>query len=251
MQAKVLLRALLVTAMASATAFYGMAASADSVQSVSSVVLSVTATSGSNTGTWQLRSLDLPDPAASIITWASSGPINIMSGADVLATLDQVNVRIDSDPQVSLSFAATAGSADTLFTFNSAVVSFAPITNPAASATAAITLTDNTGDGASLTGQYAGNSASYSADTNLGNYAMLVPNTAVTSPFGSNTSLGSTSGAISGGVSSINSSFSFLLTKYDSASGTSNFSVVPEPGSLLALATGLAGMMGVAFRRRA
>lgn len=163
--------------------------------------------------------------------------------------VDHLEAWLDSDPQVLLNFGVTAGAIDTTFTISSATVNFGALLNPSASASAAVTLTDGNGNGATFTGGYAGNTLSYTADTDLGNYAQLVPNVSAGS-FLSNTSSGWTALPIVGSVTQMSSEFKFTVTKFDSASGTSNFTIVPEPAGLLAMASGLLGMAGL-LRRRA
>jgi len=175
-------------------------------------------------------------------TWELDAPY-VKSGY----TINNLKVTLDSDPQVLFSFAVTAGNTNTTFTFSSDVVSFGAITNPSASASAAITLTDNNGDGASLMGKYAGNTSSYRADTNLGNYAYLVPNLTA-GAFSTANGNGSLNTPIAGNVTDMSTEFKFVVTRLDSASGTSNFTIVPEPASIIGLAAGFVGLLSM--RRR-
>ncbi len=182
--------------------------------------------------------------------WKLSDKMSVYNpDQSLLFEVDHLEAWLDSDPQILLSFAVTAGNTDTTFTFTSATVNFAALTNPAATATAAITLTDSNGNGGTFTGGYAGNTLAYTADTDLGNYATLVPNGSVGS-FLSGTSSGNLIAPISGTVTQMTSEFKFTVTRFDTASGTSNFTIVPEPAGLLAMASGLLGMAGL-LRKRA
>ncbi len=199
-------------------------------------LIEVHVSSEGHAGSWLLEVAPTSDP----FYWALAAPVEIYSTAEpsrLLATIDSLNVEVDGDPQVLLNFAVTAGAVNTTFAINSASVSFAALNNPQSFATAAITLTDNNGDGASLSGLFAGNKA-YQATYNGGSEFASLVSPIVTDPDSSN--IGSQrnplSGtvAIPGSVSSIQTGLSFVLSATDAASGTTRFTViVPEPSTMV------------------
>ena len=216
--------------------------------SLTGPLLSITAIAAGKTAIWELGWDQFPALVNGKGSWSSPGVIELKDNGDLVASLNSINVFYDVDPSVQLNFSVTAGNTVTTFTFTSSTVVFTPLVNPVATATAAVTVTDNTGNGATLTGLLPGGKV-YRADTDLGNYALLV-NGVSAGMFQSNTANESLAGVINGTVSSISSQFSFTLTPLDGASGTSSFTVVPEPGSLVALGSALAGFAGLALRRR-
>jgi hypothetical protein len=196
-------------------------------------------------------------------TWSTLAPIEIRSNdnpADVLAWIDGLSVTYVEDPQVQLNFAVTAGTSATTFTISSATLNFPTIVNPQAFATAALTLTDGDSDGALLTGLFPGSTAyeaRYGAATPTAVFADLVsPITAPADDSATGLQRLPMSGRVPilGSVGSIESQFRFVLSANDSASGTSRFDVIPEiipePSTVVLLATGLAGMLLVRWRMR-
>jgi len=216
--------------------------------SLTGPLLSITAIAEGKTAKWELGWEQFPALVNGKGSWSSPGVIELKDNGDLIASLNSINVFYDVDPSVQLNFSVTAGNTVTTFTFTSSTVLFTPLVNPVATATAAVTVTDNTGNGATLTGLLPGGKV-YRADTDLGNYALLV-NGVSAGMFQSKTANESLAGVIAGTVSSISSQFSFTLTSLDGASGTSSFTVIPEPGSLVALGSALAGFAGLALRRR-
>ena len=179
-------------------------------------------------------------------TWnaGTSWSYDFWSGTELLGSISGLRVEYVSDPQVTVNFAAQAGALDTTFTFSSGLLTFAPITNGTATASAGITVTDGNANGALLTGNHAGGFA-YRADYNglvpTGiNYAQYM--TSISAPALSGASDAGNSGPTSlGGVQSdMSAQFAFTLSRRDSASGTSTFEIVPSPAGLALL--GLAGL---------
>jgi len=217
-------------------------------QSLTGPLLSITAIAEGKTAKWELGWEQFPALVNGKGSWSSPGVIELKENGHPIASLNSINVFYDVDPSVQLNFSVTAGNTVTTFTFTSSTVVFTPLVNPVATATAAVTVTDNNGNGVTLTGLLPGGKV-YRADTDLGNYALLV-NGVSAGMFQSKTANESLAGVIAGTVSSISSQFSFTLTSLDGASGTSSFTVIPEPGSLVALGSALAGFAGLALRRR-
>jgi len=172
-------------------------------------------------------------------------------GGTLIATLSGIHMDIYDDPQVVLNFSAHSNFGDMKFVFTSALVSFGALSNPTASASAGITLTDNNFNGALLAGQES-NGAAYWANYNGltpggTNYASFFNAVSATALEGTHTDLANMGPTpLAGSVSSMSAQFDFMLSAFDAASGTSNFNIVPAPGALALL--GLGGL--VATRRR-
>jgi hypothetical protein len=155
-----------------------------------------------------------------------------------------------STPQVTLGFAVTAGSATTSFDIRSALLSFATLYNPTGKATVGMNVSDRAPfGGATLTGTGLGLGGAYVAQYNGAvpggtMFNELITTPVVVAPFGQTPASGDTGWqSIAGAVSDISTQLSFTLTARDSASGTSNFEILPEPASLVLLA-------GLALLRR-
>lgn len=194
--------------------------------------------------------------------WVLVGPpVNILGpGNVVLGTLTQASMTLrDTNVLAASSFAVTAGQSNTTFTLNSALVTFGSITNAQARASAGLTVTDNTGNGASVTGNRPGGavfSAQYNGLAPAGStFADLIAGPLVEpGGFGSestNQSFPAAPGAfsaIAGSVGSVSTMWDFTVTANDQASGTSVFVLVPTPASLALL--GMSGLV-LGGRRRA
>jgi hypothetical protein len=229
--------------------FAGRSAHATAISSA----LIVTAQEGADSGSWQMNF-----SSSNPVVWNSSGPINIYSSSHpslFLGSLDAASLSLNSDPNVSLAFAVTAGGADTTFSISSPIVSFGALTNPQGFATAGITLTDNDGNGASFTGlfpgpkgyqaQYNGRSAVF---TNLISPITAGPDAATATTSERFPVTGTT--VVPGVVNDIESQWFFVLSANDSASGTSRFNVVPEPSSMVLAVLGFVGLVAWGWRRR-
>jgi len=217
-------------------------------------IVRIEATTGQLSGAaeWLFTAIDTIDETWEWSLPVGEGQVPIVADDQLLGTVDLLELALATDPGVSLTFHVTAGSADTAFTITSTTVSFPAITHPWAFATAAITVTDNNSDGATLTGLFTGTKA-YEARYNAAEivWADLISPVSAAVDF-SNTgqerqpALGRV--VIPATVDSIVSEYKFNLTAYDSASGTSRFDViVPEPATMGFLAFG--GLLASCRRR--
>jgi MYXO-CTERM domain-containing protein len=212
---------------------------------ISDPVISIHASSSLGAGT-----LNIPYDASHynstthIYNWSMPSETDIMGdNGMIIATVSQLSTFIMNDPVVNVGFVLTAGAANTTLSIQSATLTFAALTGASGQASAQIGATDTDGNGATITGGFAGN-LGYQASTNVGTFATLVPGFNV-GMFGSSNQNGNQPVTAIGTVSSMSSEFNFTVTANDSASGSSVFVVTPEPASLALLALG-----GLAFLRR-
>lgn len=186
-----------------------------------------------------------------------SDPTKFLSFGDDGGTLRSLTIEVDADPQVSLSFDYVAGPSGNKVVVTPNIVSFPALTNPMGRATAAITVTDRNGDGAFVSGMHDGRMyQTYYAMENVPTVAYftsLIDGPITVPAYLSDTRHESCDWQVlTGDVKWICSEFAFNLSPEDSASGTSVFIVqpVPEPGSMVALLSGCAGLLGFIRRRR-
>ena len=232
-----------------ALAVFALPASACPISDVAATTVTLRVDTGLDSGemSWVLKpDADNPDR----FSWELTAPVTISGASGPLAVISSFDIQTDNDPEVKYNFNITALSDGTI-SFLSPTVSFAPITNPTAFATAAITLTDGNSDGATLTGGFAGGAA-YQARYNSSTVWASLLTTPITAAADSSSvaadrSPGTGYATIADTVSSIEEEFSFWLDAGDQASGTSRFVVTPEPATLALLALGVAGMV---LRRR-
>jgi hypothetical protein len=154
------------------------------------------------------------------------------------AEIEKLVLKMNADPEVGIEFATRAGYSATTYSFLSDVVTFGALVNPTASASAAISLTDRTGNGATITGLFDGGKVHQAKYNGSSVFANLV--SGYSAPSGASPTGYEQTGTevISGSVSSIESEFRFTLSARDSASGTSTFAVIPEPATIAILAIG-------------
>jgi hypothetical protein len=191
------------------------------------------------------------DPATQRWTYDQSGARTVFStDGHPLASFSGLSMFLASDPAISLGFSLQGGSTPTLVTISSALLTFPTMTNPTGHSSAAMTITDTSGDGtgATMHGNYGsfGYQANYNGLVPAGsNYSLHIPDFATVPPGTTNSENGNNNAGIPGIVSSMSASWSFVITPFDSASGTSNFTIVPAPGVLALL-----GIGGLAVSRR-
>ena len=205
--------------------------------------------SGDSSGSWTLEyNPELYDEETGWYRWALDEPVTLFNDADEeVATINNMSININVDPIIALNYAVTAGAAPVNFTISSALVAFAPINNGQIAASAQMGMTDNNGDGGTLTTNFGGKG--YMANYNGAgpvpagtNYASLVSGFSV-GVFGSNNvSEGNPPGGglnpFVGAISTMASAFSFGVTAQDSSTGTSIYVVTPEPASMMLLGLG-------------
>lgn len=179
-------------------------------------------------------------------------------GLTVIGTIYSLGYDAKPDPQVILNFSCKAGAADTTFSFKTGTDVTAQVVDPVARASASLTLTDNSvpSNGAYATGNFGGKV--YQATYNTTSvFTSLVNSFSVNA--GSTTASdndpldGISYRPVAGSITRMDAEYNFVLKKFDSASGTSNYVMlasVPEPSSILALAMGMCGLIGFAVRKR-
>lgn len=185
--------------------------------------------------------------------WELENPIELIDPYNnrVIGTLLEASTTLIGDPQISLGFLVQAGDVKTDFEISSALLSF-PTINPAEGrASSQVTLTDLDGDGAAFSGGHSGKGyiAQYNGYVPNGSTFTKLIGNFVAPPGGSNgisenDPLDGSFRAISGDVNNMSTQFRFSLSAFDTASGTSNFEIVPEPASIALL-----GLVGLALRR--
>jgi hypothetical protein len=162
------------------------------------------------------------------------------------------------DPAVNANFNVTAGISNTTFTVNSSFVSFGTINPAIGLATAAVGVTDSAtfGDVGAITlvglqpggnlfsARFNGSSQTF-ADLILGSTVGVAPGGS-TSFTGNNASFPGYDALPGGSADDMQSQFKFTLSRFDRASGTSTFEIIPAPGA--AAMFGIAGLL--AGRRR-
>ncbi len=174
--------------------------------------------------------------------------------------LQSVTLAIDGDPEVHLDFHYVSSTSYpwTNFTMTSQVVSFPTMSAARAAATAAVTVTDLDGDGATLVGAYGGQiyRAYYGTDTGLyppsGCIDMLAG--PLSADAWASSSADDTMGplTVTDACSFIQSQYKFSLTSNTAVDGVSlfTFQAVPEPSSVFSLVGGLSGLLLALTRRR-
>jgi MYXO-CTERM domain-containing protein len=183
------------------------------------------------------------------------GDVDITSDdGRVLATLSRASVNIFADPVINMNFNVQAANQNTIFTVTSGLLSFPTINGAIGAASAGVTVTDVNGDGGTL--------APDGADMYRAHYNGQIPGgTLFTTLLGGPVSAGafqsgSATDEFPGGgnfvgigdpVTSMSAQWSFTVSAFDLASGSSTFIVVPTPAGAALL--GVAGLV-IGRRRR-
>ncbi|MCL4741811.1 MAG: PEP-CTERM sorting domain-containing protein [Phycisphaerales bacterium] len=186
--------------------------------------------------------------------WNLDAPIDIKTqSGDVLATLGTASVTFIADPVIHLNFNVQANNQNTVFSVGSGLLSFPTLFNAKGAASAAVSITDVNGNGVTFTPDAAGAHLShYNGEVPGGTpFASLLNSGFSAGAFATDTASDEFPGGggyapIGVGVDDMSARWSFTLTAFDLASGTSVYTIIPAPGSLALL--GLGGL--VASRRR-
>ncbi|MCY2924073.1 MAG: PEP-CTERM sorting domain-containing protein [Planctomycetota bacterium] len=203
------------------------------VPATANMIFTIRASSGDASA---LQQFEIPCNGG-VADWTLAAPITMMAGNTPLGKITELSLQTDSEPYVNLKWAVEAGPTDTTFDFSTAVVSFSPLTNPQAYASAGVILTGDS-DGATITGLFDGGKiyqARYNGGTVYANLAGGFTVGADTTEFHGDRDPASGYRTIIGSVYSIESQMKFTLSAGDMASATSRFEVIPEPATLFAL----------------
>ncbi len=216
-------------------------------------IFTITAQCSYGQATWRISGdVDLKDGEQ--FHWRLERPVQLIDPYTgwVVGTLQDAYTTLVGDPQISLGFLVQAGDVQTDFEISSALLSF-PTINPARGrASSQVTLTDLDGDGARFLGGRSGKGylAQYNGYVPNGSTFTALIGDFVAPPGGSNAlsendPFDGSFRAIAGDVNNMSSQFRFSLSAFDTASGTSNFEIIPEPASIALL-----GLVGLTLLRR-
>ncbi|MCC6228235.1 MAG: hypothetical protein IT432_03305 [Phycisphaerales bacterium] len=182
-------------------------------------------------------------------TWNSTSALQIKSmSGNVIGELDNCHFGFFADPVVTLFFDVTAGNSLTSFQIMSGVLNFPAIVNGQAKASSAVTVTDNNGNGVTMTGTESGGNmyrAAYNGQP--GTTFATLNGGPISAGVWDSTNNNAAQGfqMVPGAVTSIWAEYAFKLSAHDSASATSTFVIIPSPGAMA-----LGGLALLASRRR-
>lgn len=191
-------------------------------------------------------------------TWGDptlSDPSKFIALGDSGLVLQSLTVGFDGDPVVKLKFSVANTTDLTKDCYYSALLdNFGTIHGAIGTATAGVTVTDCSGDGALATGIFDGcfYRASYNTETSNPQVFKSLVSGPITAEADRGNAVAQTWPweAMGNPVTDMQAEFGFRLSPNDSASGTSSFTVVPEPGAIAGMLSGMLGLAGFVFRRR-
>ena len=235
-----------------------VAASAVAQAGITDPGLVITASNANGSGTYQvfLSNGSWTTTNSPNDTWSWQSPVGgydiFDDNFNVVAHVDNMYCNMVADPQITVNFSVNSTSLATHFTISSGILSFGAINPAQGRATAGITITDNDGDGSSLTGGFGGGKAyhtDYNSGSTFGNFVSGFGAPADDSATNSESSAGYPGYiGIGGAVTDMSAAFDFTLSANDSASGTSFYEIIPGPAAVGLF--GVAGLVGVGRRRR-
>lgn len=222
---------------------------------ISDPVFKVTASSSLGSATFEANFADGTfSPATGIFTWTNPSKIDLIDpgNGNYIASIKgntTIRTKLEADfgYQVDFGYLLDAGPATTKFSIVSSQLSFSTLATPEGRATTVMGVTDNDGNGATLTPTLAGPGAFLAQYNGLApggtTFATLLKSPIVAGPGGSMSASDAEPPVgflkpIGVPVSSLSGLMEFTVTANDSASGQSNFRVLPEPSTLALLAFG-------------
>lgn len=217
------------------------------VADFSPIVFRIEATNAAGSGYYEVPKEKLTfNPQTGMYTWVQLTPITLTGAGGPVAELKQATLALQEDPQVNLGFVVMSGTSATTFTIDSALLSFPPIPGGVGEgrASAAMTVTDLDNNGATLTGLNGPGAylAQYNGFVPSGTtFSNLIPSvTAGPGGSGAQSANDPLTGyrTILDSTTDMSARVSFTLTANDTASGTTNFQIIPEPASLALLGLG-------------
>ena len=195
----------------------------------------ISASSASGTASWAVPA---PTGDNHYWDWSTTQRIEMRdpSSGNLVAVLNPNNegcsVNYVDDPVIGLGFTVSAGAVATHFTISSGTLSFPVLAAAEARASAAYTLTDLDGDGATLTPASGPKSytASYNGGTTFATLISAFASPAFTStPSSESNPVGPGFVPLGVGISSMQADIEFTLSARDMASGTTVFVVQQRP----------------------
>ena len=234
---------------------------------VSDPLITISASSALGSGSVSFSSGDVGaiiQPNGGIVFLLLGGPLDILdtNNNNVIGTITQLAAINNADNTdtlniqdalTSIGFAVFSGDADTTFNLTASFINTGNVVDAALRATAGITVTDNSADGATLVGGGAGGSyfnASYNGGTTFADL-IVGPLTAPAADSDSGSQdypvAPGAYDAIANPLTDMQAQFNFILSAGDSANGVGGFFSIPSPASASLIALG--GIVGLRRRR--